>query len=283
MPTAISWTDETWNPTSGCSHVSDGCRACYAETISLKFGFSTLPWTARNAAENVKLHPDRLRKPYTWRKPSRVFVNSMSDLFHEQIPDDYIARVFEVMADLPQHTFQILTKRPERMATWPGPWPANIWAGTTVEDSRVLGRVDELRKCPAAVRFLSCEPLLGPLDGLDLSGIDWVIAGGESGMHLRDVANRDRWMVMDWARELRDLCVLGNHLDCCPVEHAVADGNVTNLPVCDCDGHSVAYFFKQSSGYRTEMGTLLPHEDGSYWEWHQFPGEMTPPRRVLAS
>ena len=109
MATLISWTDETWNPTTGCSHVSDGCRYCYAETLSLRFGWSKKPWTHNNAAENVVLHPERLRKPYTWKGPKRVFVNSMSDLFHEHVPDEFIARVFAVMDDLPQHIFQVLT------------------------------------------------------------------------------------------------------------------------------------------------------------------------------
>src|SRR5918911_4833345 len=122
MSTAISWTNETWNPATGCSRVSDGCRYCYAEALSLRRGWSTKPWTHNNARENVLLHHDRLRKPYTWKKPRMVFVNSMSDLFHEVIPDEFIAQVFAVMADLPRHTFQVLTKRPERAAAWAGPW-----------------------------------------------------------------------------------------------------------------------------------------------------------------
>lgn len=206
MATLISWCDETWNPTTGCSRVSDGCTHCYAESLSLKFGWSKKPWTLNNAAENVVLHPDRLRKPYGWKKPSRVFVNSMSDLFHAQVPDAFIAGVFAVMADTPQHTYQILTKRPERAATWPGPWPANIWQGTSVEDSKALTRVDAIRRCGAKTKFLSCEPLLGDLTGIDLTGIDWVIAGGESGTHLKSPAD-PRWMRMAWARNLRDASV----------------------------------------------------------------------------
>src|SRR5918911_572945 len=184
MSTAISWTNETWNPATGCSRVSDGCRYCYAEALSLRRGWSTKPWTHNNARENVLLHHDRLRKPYTWKTPRMVFVNSMSDLFHELIPDEFIAQVFAVMADLPRHTFQVLTKRPERAAAWPGPWAPNIWMGTSVEDRRVLPRVDELRACAARLRFLSCEPLLGDLGPLDLTGIHWVIVGGESGPHI---------------------------------------------------------------------------------------------------
>src|SRR3990167_7129414 len=132
MSTIISWTNETWNPTTGCSRVSEGCRSCYAERLSLKFGWSKTPWTARNAAQNVKVHPDRLSKPYGFKTGSRVFVNSMSDLFHEQIPDSFIAQVFRVMNDLPAITFQVLTKRPERAATWGGPWTPNIWQGTSI-------------------------------------------------------------------------------------------------------------------------------------------------------
>lgn len=251
MGTRISWTQEVWNPVTGCSRVSEGCRFCYAERLSLRFGWSTKPWTAPNAAENVVCHPERLRKPYTWKQPVRCFVNSMSDLFHEQVPDAFIAQVFAVMADLPQHTFQVLTKRPGRAATWAGPWAANIWMGTSVEDARVLHRVDSLRQCGAAVRFLSCEPLLGPLDGLDLAGIHWVIAGGESGTHLTG-PQHPRWMRQEWARGIRDACVAAG----------------------------VAYFHKQDSGPRTELRPWLVEADGSRWEWHQYPGHLTPPRLV---
>ena len=245
MATAISWTNETWNPVTGCSRVSDGCRNCYAERLSLKFGWSKKPWTARNAAENVVCHPERLGKPLTFRKPSRVFVNSMSDLFHELVPDDFIAEVFQVMIDTPQHTYQILTKRPERAAEWRGPWADNIWMGTSVEDSRVVGRVDYLRTCGASVRFLSCEPLIGPLPVLDLTCIHWVIVGGESGPGFRPMPH-------EWAREIRDHCIR----------------------------QGVAFFFKQSAHYRTEMGTALEEADGSRHTWHQFPGQLDPPIAV---
>jgi protein gp37 len=243
MATLISWTDETWNPTTGCSHVSDGCRFCYAETLSLRFGWSSKPWTHNNAADNVVLHPERLRKPYAWKGPKRVFVNSMSDLFHEQVPDAFIASVFAVMNDLPQHIFQVLTKRPERAATWLGPWAPNIWMGTSIEDRRVIHRIDHLRACRAHTRFLSCEPLLGDLGAIDLADVHWVIVGGESGQHLR--TRPDRAMDHAWARHLRDQC-----LDASP---------------------PVAFFFKQSSGVRTEMGTDLIEEDGRTTTWRQFP------------
>lgn len=254
MGTAISWTDETWNPSTGCSKVSEGCRYCYAESLSRRFGWSEFPWTAPYATQNVKVHPDRLRKPYTWKKPSRVFVNSMSDLFHELIPDAFIAQVFAVMNDLPQHTFQVLTKRPERAAEWAGPWTPNIWMGTSVEDARVTHRIDFLRRCKAETRFLSCEPLIGPIGPVDLSGIHWVICGGESGWHMSKPENKHRWMQQEWARELRDLCVEQN----------------------------VAYFYKQDSGPRTELRPWLVEEDGLRWEWHQYPGALTPPSPILA-
>jgi len=243
MATLISWTDETWNPTTGCSRVSDGCRFCYAEALSLRFGWSQKPWTHNNAPENVVLHPERLRKPYSWKTPKRVFVNSMADLFHERVPDAFIAQVFAVMNDLPQHVFQVLTKRPERAAAWPGPWTPNIWMGTSVEDHRVIHRIDDLRGCQATTHFLSCEPLLGDLGEVDLTDIDWVIAGGESGRHLS--SHPGRHMDHAWARRLRDQCVAASP--------------------------PVAFFFKQSSGTRTEMGTELIEKDGTTSTWHQFP------------
>lgn len=248
--TKISWTNETWNPTTGCSRVSEGCRFCYAERLSLQFGWSKKPWTAQNEEENIVLHPARLKKLYSLKSPSRIFVNSMSDLFHAQIPDDFIAQVFDVMNDLPQHIFQVLTKRPERAAEWPGPWAHNIWMGTSIESERVLHRLDSLRECRAVTRFLSCEPLLGPLPLKDLSGIHWVIVGGESGPHMPQ--NPGRRMKHEWARSIRD----------------------------DCLRQGVAYFFKQSSGIRTEMGTALEHEDGTLWEWRQYPGQMEPAKQV---
>ncbi len=243
--TKISWTNETWNPVTGCSKVSEGCKFCYAERISLMRGWSPKPWTKENAPVNVRLHPERLRKPYTYKKPSMVFVNSMSDLFHELVPDDFVAKVFEVMVDLPQHTFQILTKRPERAASWPGPWPTNVWMGTSIENARWAGRIDAIRRCGAAVRFISFEPLLGPIGRVDLSGIHWAIVGGESGPNFRP-------MDMAWARDLRDQCL----------------------------AQGVAFFFKQDSGYRTELRPWLVEEDGSCFEWHQYPGRLTKPERV---
>jgi protein gp37 len=149
----------------------------------------------------VTLHPDTLEQPYKWRSPRVVFVNSMSDLFHAKVPLTFVRQVFQVIADTPQHTYQVLTKRSTRLRRLADKldWPANLWMGVSVESAEHLGRVDELRSVPAAVRFLSCEPLLGPLTGLDLAGIGWVITGGESGPHARPVDQ-------SWVREIRDAC-----------------------------------------------------------------------------
>ena len=202
---SIEWTDATWNPTTGCSKVSPGCANCYAETLSLRFGHSTKPWTPANAPENVTLHPARFDLPLRWREPKRIFVNSMSDLFHELVPDDVVAKVWETMSLAPRHQFQILTKRPERMPTIVGRRVAefgvlpNVWLGTSIENDRWVGRADDLRATPAVVRFISAEPLLGPLPSLDLRDIDWLIVGGESG-------STHRRMDLQWARDIRDQC-----------------------------------------------------------------------------
>lgn len=179
---AIEWTDATWNPVTGCSKVSPGCAYCYAETLSLRFGWSRRPWTAKNAAENVVLHPERLDQPLHWKAPRMVFVNSMSDLFHPMVPSDFLERVWIRMEIASTHTFQILTKRPDRMRALTEGLPLlpNVWLGTSIESDRWAGRADALRATPAAVRFISAEPLLGPLASLDLTGIDWLIVGGES-------------------------------------------------------------------------------------------------------
>jgi protein gp37 len=155
---------------TGCSRVSEGCRNCYAEALSLQRGWSRLPWTAGNAAANVVLHPERLRKPFSWKTPRRVFINSMSDLFHERLSDRFIPQIFETMVLTP-HTYQCLPKRPERAATWSGPWTDRIWLGASVENRKALGRLDALRASAALVRFLSVEPLLEDLGAIDLRGI----------------------------------------------------------------------------------------------------------------
>lgn len=192
--TTIEWTERTWNPVTGCSKVSQGCKHCYAERIADRF------WGQRRFTD-VQCHPDRLDHPRSIKRGSMFFVNSMSDLFHEDVPDEFIRAVFAVMSECPQHTFQVLTKRSERLAQLGASllWPANVWMGVSVEDARVIKRVDHLRAIPAAVRFLSLEPLIGPLDYIDLDGIQWVIVGGESGPGARP-------MKPEWVRSLRKQC-----------------------------------------------------------------------------
>lgn len=190
--TGIEWTDRTWNPTTGCNKVSPGCKFCYAEVITKRF-HATFPNGFR-----LTIHPERLNQPLSWRKPSRVFVNSMSDLFHEEMPLEFLLSVFDVIERSPRHVFQILTKRDRRLIELAPrlKWPKNLWMGVSVENQKYASRVDALRSVPAAVRFLSLEPLLGPLD-LDYSGIHWVITGGESGP-------RHRPIEADWVRQIRD-------------------------------------------------------------------------------
>lgn len=183
----IEWTEMTWNPVTGCTKLSQGCKHCYAERMAKR-----LEAMGNNRYRNgfrVTLHPDLLDVPRRWRQPRVVFVNSMSDLFHDEVPLAYIKLVFATMRDCPQHTFQVLTKRSERLAMLAPelPWPRNVWMGVSVEDRRVLHRVCDLQRVPAAVRFLSLEPLIGPLDTLPLDGIHWVIVGGESGPNARSV------------------------------------------------------------------------------------------------
>jgi protein gp37 len=192
--TGIEWTDKTWNPTTGCTKVSPGCKFCYAEAITQRF-HTNFP-----NGFDFTIHEDRLQEPKRWRTPSRVFVNSMSDLFHEEMPFDFLEKIFEVMADCPQHVFQVLTKRHERLAEL-APllnWAKNIWIGVSVENQQYAKRVDYLREVPAHTRFLSCEPLLGPLE-LNLEGIHWVITGGESGQHHRPIDQ-------DWVRSIQKQC-----------------------------------------------------------------------------
>jgi protein gp37 len=203
---SIEWTQATWNPTTGCDQVSAGCDNCYALTLAKrlkamgaeKYQHDGDPRTS-GPGFGITVHPDALRLPYTWRTPRLVFVNSMSDLLHARVPVAFIRQVLQVMQDTPQHTYQVLTKRSRRLRRLDVEWPPNLWMGVSVENSRVLSRVDDLRQVPAAVRFLSCEPLLGPLDGIDLTGIHWVIAGGESGPRARPVDP-------SWVADLRDRC-----------------------------------------------------------------------------
>jgi protein gp37 len=236
---SIEWTDATWNPVTGCTKISAGCDHCYAERFSERFR-GTLDHPFENGFD-LTLRPERLEQPLHWRRPRMIFVNSMSDLFHEEIPREYIEQIFAVMQQASQHTFQILTKREERLADL-GPhlsWPRNVWMGVSIENRRFVHRADRLRELPAAVRFISAEPLLGPLDELNLDGIDWLIAGGESGPRHRPVEEI-------WVTRLRDRCRSAN----------------------------VAFFFKQWGGrHPTSGGRLLQGV-----EWSEMP---TPKQRSL--
>jgi len=231
MPQAssIEWTEATWNPVTGCNQVSPGCAHCYAKTFAERW--RGIPGHPYQQGFDLRLWPERLQAPLRWRKPRTIFVNSMSDLFHEQIPPSFLLAVFETMRAAHWHTFQILTKREDRLAELAAEiqWPANVWMGVSIENRRFAHRADVLRQVPAAVRFISAEPLLGPLENLDLSGIDWLIAGGESGP-------RHRRVDPGWVRALRD----------------------------KCQEQQVAFFFKQWGGARPKSnGREL---DGRLWD-----------------
>jgi protein gp37 len=195
---SIEWTELTWNPTTGCDKLSAGCKHCYAEVMTKRLQAMGVPKYADGFA--VRCHEEAVDLPRGWLKPKVVFVNSMSDLFHDEVPLSFIQKVFQVMNECPQHVFQVLTKRAERLAQVAKhlTWTPNIWMGVSVENQAVTGRIDHLRKVPATVRFLSCEPLLGPLSRLNLSGIHWAIVGGESGAHSRPM--EERW-VLDIQRQ----------------------------------------------------------------------------------
>lgn len=240
--TKIRWTDTTWNPMTGCSKISPGCKHCYAEVIASKFEGKAFP---NGFAPTFK--PHRLSEPARWKpvvdevsgelRPRRVFVNSMSDLFHEDFTDVQVDRVFETMARECQHDYQVLTKRPERMrdyvaswlsGSWRSEFPPHVWLGVSIESDAYVWRADVLRETPAPVKFLSLEPLLGPVPSLSLDGIAWAIVGGESGKGYRPMDHV-------WARDIRDRCAESG----------------------------VAFFFKQSAAYRTELGMEL---DGKRYE-----------------
>lgn len=225
----IEWTDATWNPVTGCTKVSPGCKNCYAERLAARLLAMGNPRYRNGFA--VTLHPDQLTLPLRWRRPRRVFVNSMSDLFHPSVPEKYIRRIFDVMAEAHWHTFQILTKRSDRLAALAPdlPWPPNVWPGVSVENARYTWRIAHLQTVPAAMRFLSVEPLLGAIPKLPLQGIQWVIVGGESGGGRRPMAEA-------WARDIRDQCA----------------------------NAGVAFFFKQWGGRTPKAGGRLL--DGRTWE-----------------
>jgi Bacteriophage protein gp37 len=197
--TPIEWTEATWNPVTGCTKISDGCKNCYAYTMSKRLQAMQNP-RYKNGF-NVTLHEDLISLPLKWKKPRRIFVNSMSDLFHESIPTDFIKQVFTIMNNARWHTFQILTKRSERLLELAPilSWSENIWQGVTVENDKVKHRINDLQQVPAKIKFLSCEPLIGPLRNLNLENIDWVIVGGESGYGAR--AMKEEWVI-----DIRDQC-----------------------------------------------------------------------------
>ena len=234
---AIEWTDATWNPVTGCTKISPGCKHCYAERLAVRLQAMGNP-RYRNAFD-VTLHPDQIELPLRWRRPRRIFVNSMSDLYHEAVPDEYIQRVFDVMVRAEQHVFQVLTKRSERLPEIARrlPWPPNVWQGVSVENADYVARIADLRQVPAAVRFLSVEPLLGAIPKLPLDGIHWVICGGESGHERRELSP-------EWARLIRDQCVR----------------------------MGVPFFFKQWGGRTSKSGGRVL--DGRTWD--QMPPIATP-------
>jgi protein gp37 len=226
---SIEWTDVTWNPVTGCTKISPGCKHCYAERMANRLK----AMGQRNYANgfDLTLQPHMLELPLKWRQPCRVFVNSMSDLFHQDVPVSYIKRVFDVMRRAHWHQYQVLTKRSERLREIAPqlPWAPQMWMGVSVESEKYLYRIDDLRQTGAHVKFLSLEPLLGPLPGLNLRGIDWVIVGGESGPGARP-------MYPDWVREIRDRCIRVN----------------------------VPFFFKQWGGpVKSKTGRML---DGRTWD-----------------
>lgn len=197
---SIEWTEATWNPVTGCTKISPGCKNCYAERMAKRLQAMGQP-RYRNGFK-LTLQPDAIEAPLRWKRPRMIFVNSMSDLFHERVPDEFIAQCFAVMAKASRHTFQVLTKRPERVAEIASAldWPKNIWMGVSVENADYIHRIGFLRDVPAAIRFLSLEPLLGPVAELPLDGIHWVIVGGESGPHARPMDPK-------WVFQIRDRCL----------------------------------------------------------------------------
>ena len=247
MPlTSIEWTNRTWNPTTGCDRVSPGCDHCYALTMAARLkamgaAAYQVDGDPRTSGPGfaLQLHEDRLTWPFKWSEPSLVFVNSMSDLFHAKVPFEFVRRVWNVMFQTPQHTYQILTKRPDRMARFSErlPLTTNVWLGTSVEDQERAGRITWLDRTWATTRFISAEPLLGPLDLSPYAGarIDWLIAGGESGPGARPAQ-------LDWYRSLRD----------------------------QCQAMGIAFFLKQLGGYPDKRGHNAALLDGRLWR--EMPG-----------
>lgn len=201
----IEWTENTWNPVTGCSKISEGCQHCYAERLAIRLQAMGNP--KYNNGFHVTLHPESLEDPMKWKKPSMIFVNSMSDLFHKDVPYEYIHQVFDVMNAATQHTFQILTKRADRLQEIASSlqWSRNIWMGVSVENDKQKERIDSLRTVPASVRFISFEPLISPVGNMNLAEIHWAIVGGESGPMARP-------MQEDWVLEIKEQCSQQNVL-----------------------------------------------------------------------
>lgn len=242
MATKIEWTEKTWNPVTGCSHVSEACQNCYAEVMARRL--QKMPGSAdkyRNGFQPT-IHIQALQEPYEWKKPSMVFVVSMGDLFHDEVPTSFITKVMDVIEDNPKHTFQVLTKRAERMAdyfTYERDVPKNVWLGVTCESQNHYDRIFQLRRVLATVRFLSCEPLLGNMADIDLKGIDWVITGGESGV-------RARRTPVQWFRNMREAC----------------------------KRHNTPFFFKQWGAYGEDGVKRSKYANGSLLdgrEWKEIP------------
>lgn len=233
---SIEWTESTWNPVTGCTKVSQGCKLCYAERMAERL--QAMGQANYRNGFRLTLQPQMLELPLRWKRPQTIFVNSMSDLFHKDVPLEYIQRVFDVMRQADWHRFQVLTKRADRLADLDPflEWPANVWMGVSVESAKHVDRIDDLRRTRAKLKFLSLEPLLGPLPGLNLKGIDWAIVGGESGPHARPV--RESWIL-----GIRDQCRKAR----------------------------VAFFFKQWGGHnKKKAGRLL---DGRTWD--EMPQRLT--------
>ena len=195
--TKIEWTECSWNPVTGCTKISDGCAHCYASTLTRRLVAMHNPRYINGF--DVTVHEDLIELPKRWKTPRKIFVNSMSDIFHEKVSDEIILRIFKTMNECPQHVFQVLTKRPERLAQLNNQinWTNNIWMGVTIESNKYLYRADLLRQCDAKMKFVSAEPLIGEINDINLSGIDWIIVGGESG-------SKARPMNADWVRSLRE-------------------------------------------------------------------------------
>ena len=240
----IEWTDMTWNPVTGCTKISPGCKNCYAHRMAHRLHAMGQPRYRNNF--DVTLHPDLLEQPLRWAQPRKIFVNSMSDLFHPDVPAEFIQAAFDVMGQAYWHTFQILTKRSDRLVELAGqlPWHDNIWIGVSVENKDYTYRIDHLRKVPAVVRFLSVEPLLGSIPKLPLQGVDWVIVGGESGPRCRKIEPQ-------WVRQIRDRCI----------------------------AQGIPFFFKQWGGTRKKQsGREL---DGRTWDEMPDPKSRKPKRMAI--